>query len=125
LEAVQHLERSAGSVAVARRWAADRAAGWGLHGIIGELQVVVSEMVTNAVLHAGTDCTLTLRLDPTVLVVEVADGSPEAPRPESGREHGGRGLRLVAAFSSAWGYEPTMTGKTVWAEIDLAGAGER
>lgn len=119
LEARRHLDRDSGSVAAARHWAADQARAWALDGIVDELQVVVSEMVTNAVLHAGTACTLTLRLAPLSLTVEVTDGSPEAPQLRTDREIGGRGLQLVTAFTSAWGFEPTATGKTVWARMDI------
>ena len=119
MEARQHLEGIPVSVASARHWAASCAEEWGLHHIVDILQLLVSEMVANAVMHAGTDCVLVLRLTEPMLSVEVCDGSPEAPSlaPDD-REVGGRGLKILAAFSSSWGFEPTSHGKRVWAQID-------
>ncbi|MFD5452263.1 SpoIIE family protein phosphatase [Streptomyces sp. NPDC127100] len=86
--------------------------------------VVVSELVTNAVVHAGTDVEVICRLEETgALVVEVADRHlSRAPRgggqdmPGETPEYG-RGLRLVAALSEAWGITYRPGGKTVWARL--------
>ncbi|MEU9209528.1 SpoIIE family protein phosphatase [Streptomyces sp. NPDC048415] len=97
--------------------------------------VVVSELVTNAVVHAGTDVELLCRLEspadgaPGPLVVEVSDHHPArgvrdegAERPYGTPEYG-RGLRLVSALSEAWGitYRPGV--KTIWARLPVGGAG--
>lgn len=89
--------------------------------------LVASELVTNAVVHAGTEVCLTCRLegDTGALVVEVADRHPSrAPRgggPESPPAHDtpeyGRGLRLVAALSESWGITYRPGTKTVWARL--------
>ncbi|MGJ3559500.1 ATP-binding protein [Streptomyces sp. INA 01156] len=92
--------------------------------------LIASELVTNAVVHAGTEVRLTCRLEEEsgALVVEVTDrhpsraphgGEPEAPPYES-PEHG-RGLRLVAALSEAWGITYRPGTKTVWARIPVGG----
>lgn len=85
--------------------------------------VVVSELVTNAVVHAGTDVELSCRLEPGggALVVEVADHHPSrAPRdtePSYEAPEHGRGLRLVAALSESWGVTYRRGAKTVWARL--------
>ncbi|MGC9437758.1 SpoIIE family protein phosphatase [Streptomyces sp. WG5] len=97
--------------------------------LAADVLVVVSELVTNAVVHAGTDVEVVCRLEETgTLVVEATDHHPaRAPRggddetPHELPEYG-RGLRLVAALSEAWGitYRPGI--KTVWARLPAAGA---
>ena len=100
--------------------------------------LVVSELVTNAVVHAGTDVEMECRLEDdapgtAALVVEVSDHHPSrAPRgseletPHDTPEHG-RGLRLVGALSEAWGITYRTGRKTVWARLPAAGctAGEQ
>ncbi|MEU6550080.1 SpoIIE family protein phosphatase [Streptomyces sp. NPDC046915] len=86
--------------------------------------VVVSELVTNAVVHAGTDVELICRLEETgALVVEACDHHPSrAPRrggtetPHEPPEYG-RGLRLVATLAEAWGVTYRTGAKTVWARL--------
>ncbi|NNN37004.1 SpoIIE family protein phosphatase [Streptomyces sp. S3(2020)] len=87
--------------------------------------VVVSELVTNAVVHAGTDVDLECRLENATgaLVVEVSDQHPSrAPRDSAGEQsYGtpeyGRGLRLVAALAESWGITYRKGTKTVWARL--------
>ncbi|WP_330304510.1 MULTISPECIES: SpoIIE family protein phosphatase [unclassified Streptomyces] len=101
--------------------------------LIDDAVVVVSELVTNAVVHAGTDVDLLCRLEgasdeaPGPLVVEVSDHHPSralrddaVERPYGTPEYG-RGLRLVASLSEAWGitYRPGI--KTVWARLPVDG----
>ncbi|MGC2998694.1 ATP-binding protein, partial [Streptomyces sp. G35A] len=92
--------------------------------------LVASELVTNAVVHAGTDVHLTCRLEEGAgaLVVEVSDRHPSrAPRgseqealPQDAPEYG-RGLPLVAALSEAWGITYRPGTKTVWARLPAGG----
>jgi two-component sensor histidine kinase len=83
---------------------------------------VVSELATNAVVHAATAFTVNLsRLD-DVLTLTVEDGSPGFPRqfgPGAELAPGGRGLRIVEALSTAWGVTDKVTGKSVWATFDV------
>lgn len=76
----------------------------------------MSELVTNAVVHAGTNITLRVVPDDVGARVEVADGSTVMPglRLATSRSHSGRGLLLVDHFSREWGVERTTSGKTVW-----------
>ncbi|MFJ3665026.1 SpoIIE family protein phosphatase [Streptomyces sp. NPDC090106] len=101
--------------------------------LVDDLLVVVSELVTNAVVHAGTDIELECRLDDLGgLLVEVTDQHPSrAPRgadPEPAYEapEHGRGLRLVATLAESWGVTYRKGAKTVWARLtaDGTGAGE-
>ncbi|MFE9097719.1 SpoIIE family protein phosphatase [Streptomyces sp. NPDC007264] len=97
-----------------------------------EALVVVSELVTNAVVHAGTDIDLVCRLEdprdePAGLVVEVSDrhpsrvvGDDSAGHPYGVPEYG-RGLRLVSTLATAWGITYRTGAKTVWARLPLDG----
>ncbi|MFC9464739.1 SpoIIE family protein phosphatase [Streptomyces coelicoflavus] len=97
--------------------------------LVADALVVVSELVTNAVVHAGTDVEVGLRAEATgTLVVEVADRHPSrAPRggdhetPHEPAEYG-RGLRLVAALAESWGITYRPGTKTVWARLPAPGA---
>lgn len=86
--------------------------------------LVVSELVTNAVLHARTDVVLSLELRPGVMRIGVRDGSLAtlAIRNYPAEAVTGRGLGVVEALSRAWGAVADGDGKLVWAEFDLAGA---
>ncbi|MFF7328817.1 SpoIIE family protein phosphatase [Streptomyces sp. NPDC008150] len=91
--------------------------------------IVVSELVTNAVVHAGTDVDLVCRLDAAtgLVFVEVEDHHPSRaprdgrPEPSYGTPEYGRGLRLVAALSESWGITYRTGAKTVWAALGPAG----
>ncbi|WP_329137226.1 SpoIIE family protein phosphatase [Streptomyces sp. NBC_01476] len=115
------------SVAVARAFVRDTLHGWGFADIVDDAVVLTSELVTNAVVHAGTAADVTcLRYD-TAVRVEVADHYPEREIPMQGRgrqfrdgdNEGGRGLLLCAALAGRWGVEYTGAGKTVWFQLDL------
>jgi len=85
-----------------------------------DVQLLVSELVTNAVLHAGTAVHVSARVEPGRILVAVSDGDPQhAPRqPERGAmATSGRGMRLVALLASSWGVEVRETSKVVWFEM--------
>jgi anti-sigma regulatory factor (Ser/Thr protein kinase) len=100
------------------------------NGLIAEVetvQLVVSELATNAVIHAQTPFTVTLRRSNGTLTVAVSDLSFRRPeRIPSGQvlDGGGRGLAMVAALSSSWGSTPLNNGKLVWATFDLQDASD-
>ncbi|NYI06905.1 SpoIIE family protein phosphatase [Allostreptomyces psammosilenae] len=104
-------------VADARKYVSDQLARWGLEEAAFVTELVVSELVTNAIRHAGGPIELRLIHDHT-LICEVSDGSSSAPHLRRARvyDEGGRGLMLVAQLTGRWGSRQTPTGKTIWAE---------
>lgn len=94
---------------------------WGLSAIHEDAELVVTELVTNAVIHGGSTFRLQLSRTAAALRIEVVDdgaGTPE-PRPQDDEAEGGRGIMLVDAMSSSWGVEDVPQGKLVWAEIAI------
>lgn len=88
--------------------------------------LLVSELVTNAVVHAGTEVEVQLSLDGRVLRLRVADGDTRPPVPRravSDELSTGRGLRLLEVLSTRWGVEatapPEPRGKAVWCELSV------
>ena len=81
--------------------------------------LLVTELVTNAVLHARTDVSVHIDVAPPLVRLSVADGSSRLPaiREYSTDDVTGRGLAMVAALASQWGVEATADGKSVWCEI--------
>ncbi len=113
------------SPAQARRFLNERSAAWSLPEPVGEQLVLVgSELVTNAVLHARTQLTLTLELQADRVRVSVRDHSsaPVALRHYRPDALTGRGLGVIATVSRAWGVEPARGGKVIWAELLLDGS---
>jgi hypothetical protein len=139
----------------ARRWARSRLAGLGIAAdepLAETLILLVSELVTNAVVHTGHAAVLRLSLPgataaapadadvppadadvpPAVSAagtvrVEVADGSSRAPVPRCAGSDatGGRGLALVDCLADRWGWSPEGAGKSIWCELDrCAGPGQ-
>ncbi|GAA2331013.1 SpoIIE family protein phosphatase [Streptomyces kunmingensis] len=115
------------SVATARSFVRDTLQGWGYADIIDDAVVLTSELVTNAVVHAGTSAeVLCLRGDDHVRI-EVSDRYPEREIPlqssainmGSPDREGGRGLQLCAALAGRWGVDYSATHKQVWFQIDL------
>jgi anti-sigma regulatory factor (Ser/Thr protein kinase) len=118
------------SVPAARRDAAEVAEAWGLEHLADDLMLIVSELVTNAVVHGtagrGRHVTVTYLLTALRLRVEVrdpADGIPQQAGTAQGGDaeprDAGRGLPIIEALTSRWGFEPKVIGKTVWCEFDL------
>lgn len=114
----------ADSVAAARRFARETLAGWGMGELVDDAMLLVSELATNAVVHAGTAFDVTCVDLGQALRVEVYDrhaarGLPAVPPPEGDpTRESGRGLLACAALTSAWGVEYTRAGKTVWCRLD-------
>ena len=109
------------SARACRRFLVSALDEWGADQFADEAVLLLSELVTNAVLHAGTDIEVTIRLDGEVLRVEVRDGDPRLPsvRHYSLLSGTGRGLALVAETARKWDAEPLPSGqgKTVWFEL--------
>ncbi|MGA5642264.1 ATP-binding protein [Streptomyces cinereoruber] len=92
---------------------------------VEDVLLLVSEVVTNACLHAGGPEEFVLRRGREGVRVEVADASSEPPRPRAPRSPalpGGHGLMVLDRLAGAWGYEvrgPGAAGKVVWLEVSL------
>ena len=103
----------------ARRFAGRATADAGRSQVASDVELVVTELVTNALLHAGLPVTVRISAIDDGVRVEVEDPSRHAPIPaiSSTEAMTGRGLALVAAVAQTWGVDPGGTGKTVWCEI--------
>ncbi|WP_098243197.1 ATP-binding protein [Streptomyces formicae] len=120
----------------ARRWARSRLAGSGIQAdepVAETLILLISELVTNAVVHTGCPAVLRMLLPgmpgpadaPGTVRVEVADRSARPPRPRhaEGDDTNGRGLELVDGLADRWGWQHEGAGKSIWCEIDRCDAG--
>lgn len=124
----EHLDLpgQAESVPAARHFLQYTLAQWGLASLNDEVALAASELLTNAVVHACSPFRLELECT-SYLLVSVRDSAPgDLLRPSATDltdvewdAEGGRGLRLVAALSSAWGVRQTPPGKTVWFSMPL------
>ncbi|WP_346657893.1 SpoIIE family protein phosphatase [Streptomyces sp. 135] len=114
------LPRDPKSVGRARELACDQLRAWDLEPLCDTAELLVSELVTNALRYGEGEIRLRLLLDRT-LVCEVWDGGFVQPRRRRARDtdEGGRGLQLVGLLSAAWGSRRTPRGKTVWFELPL------
>ena len=118
------LPRSPSSVGAARRFIAARTAAWSFpEPAADQLVLIGSELVTNAVLHARTELTLTLELREDRVRISVKDRSqaPATLRHYRADALTGRGLGVVAALSDRWGVSTAPDGKLVWAELRANG----
>ncbi|MET9256743.1 SpoIIE family protein phosphatase [Streptomyces sp. NPDC003717] len=109
-------ERAPGT---ARRMARGALARWGLEELSDSVELLVSEVVTNAVRYASRPVTVRL-LRTDVLRCEVGDDVPQLPRLRQARatDEGGRGLVLVNRLARRWGATRLSTGKVVWFELN-------
>jgi hypothetical protein len=117
------LDPVASSPSAARRWIHDRLGGYSTE-LVGTAQLLVTEVVTNAVIHARTKIDLSLITAADLVRVEVTDGIGVFP---TAKDYGadavtGRGIKLLDTLAAAWGADLVTGGKTVWFELaDPAG----
>ncbi len=118
------LPREPRSVGRAREYTRTQLTAWGLEPLIDTTELLVSELVTNALRYGEGEIRLRLLLD-RMLVCEVWDAGLVQPRRRRARDtdEGGRGLQLVGLLSAAWGSRRTPRGKTVWFELPLPDGG--
>jgi PAS domain S-box-containing protein len=104
-------------VAHARQMTADKLTQWELEDASFVTELIVSELVTNAIRYGAPPIQLRL-INDTSLICEVSDACSTAPHLRHARvfDEGGRGLLLVAQFAKRWGTRHTPYGKTIWAE---------
>ncbi|MFC8432453.1 SpoIIE family protein phosphatase [Streptomyces sp. NPDC057253] len=114
------LDSDPAVVAGTRRMVDEQLGAWGLEEAAFTTELVVSELVTNAIRYGSGPIRLRLIRD-RALICEVADGSATAPHLRRARlsDEGGRGLFLVARLTERWGTRYTPTGKIIWAEQAL------
>ncbi|MDI5967673.1 SpoIIE family protein phosphatase [Streptantibioticus silvisoli] len=113
-------------VAELRGFLRDLMAAWGHESLTDELETLMSEVVTNALIHAHSEVDVLLREYPDRLRAEVRDNDPRPPVPAvvlapddsgDGEAESGRGLLIVDALATAWGSSPAGRGKTTWFEM--------
>jgi anti-sigma regulatory factor (Ser/Thr protein kinase) len=115
------LPPRAASAALARELVTERCAAWGFSSLCDDIALVVTELVANAVRHAGTEIEISVAEIEHGVRLEVRDGStrPLRPRAALSSDEGGRGLLLVDALSNRYGVLGEPEGKRVWVELQL------
>ncbi|MGW2567225.1 SpoIIE family protein phosphatase [Streptomyces sp. NPDC001537] len=119
--ATWHIPADPALVAPIRKQVVEQLDGWGLQEAGFTAELVVSELVTNAIRYGAHPIRLRLIHDEATLICEVSDTSHTAPHLRRAKtwDEGGRGLLLVAQLTQRWGSRHTADGKTIWAEIGL------
>jgi len=114
-----HLRPVPTSAGIARKFIGTTLSAWGCDEIVDLVTLLVSELVTNAVLHARSDLELHIASGHHLVRIEVSDGSTLTPviRAHDDDAMTGRGLALVDQLASSWGVTPHDGGKTVWFEV--------
>ncbi|HEY3683310.1 MAG TPA: ATP-binding protein [Streptosporangiaceae bacterium] len=122
------------SARAARVFVTETLSTWDLDDLAYDAATIVSELATNAIVHApchddpaADHFHITLAADSvalTITVTDLADDGPTAPFPGEPRAEAesGRGLGIVAAYSADWGWRRQETGKVVWATLGIPGA---
>jgi serine phosphatase RsbU (regulator of sigma subunit) len=117
----QELPAHPRSAPLARRFVETTLAEWGLPDEVDSATLIATELVTNALRHAGTHLELRMQHPPGRLIIDVVDHDGRLPRlaQPSVDDEQHRGLLIVQRLASRWGARPTETGKIVWAELRL------
>ena len=125
-ERIEHLAAEPVSARRARRLVLEALDDWGLDSLADDASLLVSEVVTNSLLHARSAIDLRVMRSDSGVRIEVHDLSPNLPSPRTydGEAVTGRGLEIVSCTASNWGAEQSETGKVVWFELGTSAAGE-
>ena len=121
LSAKATFDQDLASGRAARRFMAETLAQWDLGDLLDSVNLLVTELVTNAVIHASSDAEVAVVLTPTALRVEVADrGGGDPTRKDADTfDTSGRGMALVDTLATSWGVEPRDDGgKVIWFELE-------
>ena len=119
--AVTKLPNDPSAVPAARRFASQQLMDFPEADVVDKTRLLVTELATNAVMHARSPIRLTVEPGPDRVRVEVRDDDPRpldpphAPDPDA---TSGRGLWLVSAIACSWGVNRNDRGKTIWFEVD-------
>jgi serine phosphatase RsbU (regulator of sigma subunit)/PAS domain-containing protein/anti-sigma regulatory factor (Ser/Thr protein kinase) len=118
--ATWELSEDPALVSWAREQVTAQLVAWALDDLVFTTELVVSELITNAIRYADAPIRLRLIKDRT-LICEISDASNTAPHLRHARtlDEGGRGLLLVAQLTDRWGTRQSTRGKTIWAEQQL------
>lgn len=111
------LAEAADSVAIGREFAGKALMSWAYRGSHDDVVLVVSELITNALLHGLGSPVLRLSGTRERVRIEVGDDSSVLPAQRPAGETGGWGLRVVARLAAAWGVARHPPGKVVWCEL--------
>jgi CheY-like chemotaxis protein len=124
-QATTTLAQDLESPSVGRRFVQETLSGWTCDELMDTVGLLVSELVTNAVLHAHSTADVSVRMAGDRVRVEVRDQSnePIVRRLAADDALGGRGLSLVESLARRWGSHPEPGGKVVWFELDRPDAG--
>ncbi|WP_329083566.1 ATP-binding protein [Streptosporangium sp. NBC_01469] len=116
LEAYWDLPADLEVVGAARRLVREVLVAWGISAVAEDVTMVVSELVSNAVVHGKAPITLSLHRHGRIVCGEVTDHSIvwPSPLPAGPDSEHGRGLAIVTAYADRWGVESAPEGKTVW-----------
>jgi DNA-binding NarL/FixJ family response regulator len=115
------FEQDLSSGRAARRFLAETLSQWDFGDLLDSVNLLVSELVTNAVVHAESEAEVAVVLTPTALRVEVSDrgGGFAAPKDAADFDTSGRGMAMVDAMANSWGTLPRPGGgKIIWFELD-------
>ncbi|MCP9211602.1 ATP-binding protein [Streptomyces sp. NEAU-Y11] len=112
-------------VKATRRFIRESLAAWDRDTLADDLELMASEVVTNALIHADSHVDLRLRACPDHIRLEVRDSDATPPVPsalsasdeENAQAEHGRGLLIVESLATAWGTSPSGRGKTIWLEL--------
>ena len=118
-DATEVFAAATSSVRDARSFVKQTLASWGVAQLTDMAILLVSELATNAIVHARTDYAVRVIRRTGAIRIAVTDASPNVPErrnyaPTSGT---GRGIAIVAEASTAWGIDEGVQGKTVWFEL--------
>jgi anti-sigma regulatory factor (Ser/Thr protein kinase) len=116
----RRFERAPDAPRAARQFVTELLGRWGQdETVVEDAQLVISELVTNAILHTASEFAILASPEDRGVRLEVRDESAAAPEIQwpAPRVPTGRGLQVIDAIASAWGVETTPRGKTVWAVL--------
>ncbi|MEX2621502.1 MAG: response regulator [Egibacteraceae bacterium] len=110
----------------ARRFLRATLPGWGAEDLLDDAQLLTSELVNNAIVHASSAVRVRLRFADRCLRIEVTDAGAGALQRQPGRrgDTSGRGLHLVDVLAASWGTSADRDGKVVWFELEEQAAAE-
>ena len=125
LVAATHLAADPKSAGAARRFVDETLGRWDCGNLLDTVTLLVSELVTNAVVHARSEVDVTVQLAEGAVRVAVMDQAETVPRRRTAGDDAtsGRGFELIELLATAWGIDVLEHGKRIWFEVPRPGAG--